>query len=262
MDTNSASPLSIHEAARRLGLEPVALRALIHAKRVPASRDNQGLWRVRIDPDVENAVAEASAADRTPSPAVLSEEIGELSALLRDRNALVDELQSLMRRQDQLVEGFETVARSALVERDQIKQQAGALDANLQRSLSLLAQAIDRGEALTEQHLELEGKLGRAVSLLERSIDGQERIFGAADQAASGFERSLDLLENTAQNAPSGTTKATVEQLENQLNRALRLLDSAVGGKKAPVARDVETVQPNGRRGLFSRLRRQLSARS
>lgn len=259
--SNPASPLSVHDAAQRLGLEPVVLRALIHAKHVPAFRDNQGRWRVRIDADVTDAVAKAPAADRTPSPVVLSEEISELTASLNDQRVLVQQLQSLLRRQEALVDGFESVARSALAERDQARQEAGALDASLRRSLTLLAQAIDRGEVLSERHVALEGKLGRAVALLERSVSGQERMVGAADQAASGFERSLDLLENTAQNAQAGDAQATVEQLESQLNRALALLESTVGAGDISAENDGLPTRSRGRRGLLTRLRRHLGTR-
>ena len=250
MASDPASPLSIHDAARRLGLEPVALRALVHAKRVPAFRDNQNRWRVRIDPSVTAAIASASAADRTPSPAVLSEEIAELTALLNDQAALVNSLQALLGRQDALAERFETVAQSALAERDHIQRQADALDANLRHSLDLLTRAIERGEFLSERQTALQGKLDRAVGLLERSVNGQERIAGAAGQAASGFERSLDLLENA-----SGQPKT--EQLENQLNRALDLVDSMVGGKGAAPA----PGEPDQKRGLFAGLRRFVGSR-
>lgn len=250
MASDPASPLSIHDAAQRLGLEPVVLRALVHAKRVPAFRDNQNRWRVRIDASVTEAIAKAPAADRTPSPAVLSEEIAELAALLKDQTTLVTSLKALLGRQDALVERFETVAQSALAERDNIQQQADALDANLRHSLDLLTRAIERGESLSEQQAALQGKLNRAVGLLEQSVSGQERIAGAAGQAASGFERSLDLLENA-----SGQPKA--EQLENQLNRALDLVDSMVADK-------AQSSAPGGaeqKRGLFSGLRRLVGSR-
>lgn len=257
MASDPASPLSIHDAAQRLGLEPVALRALIHAKRVPAFRDNQNRWRVRIDASVTEAIAKAPAAERTPSPTVLSEEIAELTALLRDQTTLVGALKALLARQDALAERFETVAQSALAERDHVQQHADALDAHLRHSLDLLTRAIERGESLSERQVALQGKLDRAVGLLEQSVSGQERIAGAAGQAASGFERSLDLLENASSGVDSASGQPKAQQLENQLNRALDLVDSMVAGKG-------QSPTPGGsdqKRGLFSGLRKLVGSR-
>lgn len=88
MGDNPELWLTYDEAAARLGIKPDSVRRRAAAKKWPKRQGNDGLARVRIDPDLIRTVTPA------PTPAVIPDESGPLREELAASKAEIAGLQA------------------------------------------------------------------------------------------------------------------------------------------------------------------------
>lgn len=284
MSDGSASdtPVSIREAARRLEVSALMIREMIHAGRLDAFRDNQGRWRLYLNDGQRGSIESAARSPPPSTEALLREEIEELAGELGERDQTVERLTALLAHQQDMLERYDKVSRGMAEQGAEAIRRSDALEGTLEHALSVLEQAIDRGEAATQDKAGTQAQLAHVVELLETAIDGSERALTARDQLEFSFVRSLDLLERSigerselqdtlarydqmmersltvlqdAHAAREAAERRTSER-EAQLDRALDLLDSVVGqaGTDAP-------SQRAERPGLLGRLWSRLTAK-
>lgn len=195
---------------------------------------------------------------------VLDEAEGVLARLAARETALA-ELESIVEKQQDLIERYDAVLRDMAPGRRRPPRDDAPLAAALERTLALLDHAISAAEGRSRQVAELEGQLDRTLELLERSLRNQEAAAargprpevppGAGAPVAAVppeleqtlakydrmLERSLAALETAYRSGQ--TTRKELDERDRLLNRTLDLLQSTVEAEGSP-----------RRGGLFGRL--------
>lgn len=178
---DGADTVSVAEAAARLGLSTLKVRAHLHAGHLSGFRDNRGHWHVRLD--VAALPTLTGAADDRQIIDLLLEEVLEL----RDQSAGQEET---IARLAALVEKQQAMLERALAAREAARPD-DALQPALTRALALAEQALTRAEA---ERARAEQRIRARDVLLERALGLMESMLREAE-APKGERRGFDWLK-------------------------------------------------------------------
>ena len=174
---DGADAMSVAEAAARLGLSTLKVRAHLHAGHLAGFRNNRGHWRVRLDgaalPPLQGE------ADERQINELMLEELLEL----RDQHAAQEETIS---RLTALVERQQALLEKSLAERESRHQEG--LQPALTRALEVAEKAVARAEA---EKARAEQRIRARDELLERALGLMENMLRAAEAPRSerrGFD--------------------------------------------------------------------------
>lgn len=138
---DSTSHLSVEEAAERLGVSSLRVRLWIREKRIAATLDNRGQWRVRLDGDPRD-VPPTPVADPIEAVDALIDEIMELRHTLAEQKQASQRLQILVERQQEVLEQAVARAEAERVARQDAEARSDGLERGLERALDLADAAV------------------------------------------------------------------------------------------------------------------------
>ncbi len=138
---DSTTYLTVEEAAERLGVSSVRVRLWIREKRVEATLDNRGCWRVRLDHDPRD-VPPVPISSSDAAVDILIDEIMELRQALAEQKQASERLQVLVERQQEVLERAVTRAETDRAARQDAKAKSDRLEGGLQRAMDLADTAL------------------------------------------------------------------------------------------------------------------------
>jgi DNA repair exonuclease SbcCD ATPase subunit len=229
-------PISVGEAAERLGISSVRVRHYLRVGRLAGFRDNRGHWRIAT-PLVSAAELKAgptidiSAADAAD---LLVDEILELKDLLAERDHQVARLGALIERQQQALEDAARQAAERCAERDAARERLEQLSRALDRALEMSEQALAKSAEQERENERLQALLARTTARFEDTLKRLEGAEGQNQGLLTTLDRGLDLLDRTT--ARLALDREARQRLEALLAEATQKLDSLSAEKAATSA--------------------------
>ena len=255
----SEAPLSVPEAAERLGISTVRVRQYIRSGQLQGFRDNRGHWRVvpplssreRLAAEAGGELSEADAVD------LLVDEILELRDSLAERESRLARLDTLVERQQAALDRAVMLADQLRGERDAALDRAAAKEAEserlkalLDRTLAQLDAALARLDAEGRKHQAALAAIERGLAVLDRTTErmaldseARQRLEAMLADATARLEALID---------DKAASAALLARREATLERALGLLERMTEADRLAKQREAET------RSLFSRVLRRL----
>jgi len=138
---DSTTYLSVEEAAEQLGVSSIRVRLWIREKRIEATLDNRGRWRVRLNGDPRE-VPPVPVADPVEAIDILIDEIMELRHALAEQKHTSERLQILVGRQQEVLEQAVTRAETERAARQNAEVKSDKLEGGLRRALDLADTAL------------------------------------------------------------------------------------------------------------------------
>jgi len=226
-------PISVREAAERLGISSVRVRHYLRVGRLAGFRDNRGHWRIatplisvedlRAGPTID--ISAADAAD------LLVDEIIELKDLLTERDGQLARLGALVERQQVALEDAARIAGKERNERNSSEARVAQLSEALSRALALSDEAVARLRTTEDDNAKLRADLAQRADELAAAL---ARIDTAEEQkrALGGtLDRALGLLDSSAAQIERGNE--TRQQLDGLLSDAVQRIEKLVEEKAA-----------------------------
>lgn len=170
---------------------------------------------------------EGSKAHEPGSKSALREELGDMRAVLGRREVTIAGLEAMVERQFGLLERYDAVVRGLAPGQGSAPPSGGgSLGGALDRTLTLLDQAISKAEARGREAAALEMQLDRTLRLLDQSLRNQETMAARAPQAPAPA---------TADTAPAAhaALEETIAKYDRMLERSLAALDEAYRASQA-----------------------------
>lgn len=164
---------------------------------------------------------QGESAHEPGSKSALREELGEVRAALGQREAIITSLEAMVERQFGILERYEAVIREFAPGGRTLPASANlSLGGALDRTLTLLDQAIAKAEERSREVAALESQLDRTIGLLEQSLRNQEAM-------ASRGSQSVPLVPAAAAPALPPAIEETIAKYDRMLERSLAALEEA-----------------------------------
>ncbi len=253
------APLSVREAAERLGISTVRVRQYVRSGQLRGFRDNRGHWRIVPPLQSRERLAAEAGTELSESDAVdlLVDEILELRDTLGEREERVNRLDALAERQQTALDRAVRELNQAQAERDAALARATSsesegkrLSALLARTLEQLEQALARLAAEDKSHRAALATLDRALVLLDSTaqrfaIERETRL-KLETMLAEATAKLQVMVEDKA------ASTALISRREATLERALGLLERLTEADRLAKERAAAN------QGLFTRVMRRL----
>lgn len=258
-DSAPEAPLSVSEAAERLGISTVRVRQYVRAGQLRGFRDNRGHWRIVPPLQSRERLAADAGAELSESDAVdlLVDEILELRDIAGEREERLTRLDALAGRQQSALDRAVKELNEVQAERDAALARAKAsesenerLNVLLTRTLERLEEALARLAADDTKHRAVLATLDRALTLLDTATESltleretRVRLETMLAEAAA----KLDVLVED-----KSVSAALIARREATLERALGLLERMTEADR--LAKERQAIN----QGLLNRVMRRL----
>jgi len=258
-DQSSESPLSVREAAERLGISTVRVRQYVRAGQLQGFRDNRGHWRVVPPLSTREQLAAAAGSELSESDAVdlLVDEILELRDSLGEREDRLARLVTLVERQQTALDRSVALADSLRDERDAALARATAseregarMKALLDRTLQRLDDALTCLDATDKRSESALAAIERGLIVLDRTTERLAIDQGVRERLETMLAEATARLETLIEDKTASAK--LLGRREAALERALGLLERLTEADRLAKQRQAET------RSLFSRVMRRL----
>jgi excisionase family DNA binding protein len=258
-ETAPEAPLSVREAAERLGISTVRVRQYLRSGQLRGFRDNRGHWRVVPPLQSRERLAAEAGAELSESDAVdlLVDEILELRDTLNEREERLARLDTVVERQQSALDRAMSQVSELRAERDAALARASAGEAESERLRELLARTLERLEdalarlaAEDSRHKSALATLDRALSLLDTTTQRialeRETRLKLEKMLAEATARLELMVDDKAASA------ALIARREATLERALGLLERMTEADR--IAKERQAAN----QGLITRVMRRL----
>ena len=258
-DTAPEAPLSVREAAERLGISTVRVRQYIRSGQLRGFRDNRSHWRVMPPLHSRERLAAEAGAELSESDAVdlLVDEILELRDTLGEREERLAQVDALAERQQAALDRAIKTLNGVQAERDAALARAAASEAEAARLRELLARTLDRlEEALArmasedKQHRSVLTTLDRALTLLDSATEAlshERELRGRVETLLAEATARLEVMV-----ADKSTSATLIARREATLERALGLLERLTEADR--LAKERQAIN----QGMLNRVMRRL----
>jgi excisionase family DNA binding protein len=253
------APLSVLEAAERLGISTVRVRQYIRSGKLRGFRNNRGHWRVVPPLQSREQLAAEAGAELSESDAVdlLVDEILELKDTLAEREERLTRLDSLIARQQQAFDRAISERNDVRAERDAALVRAAASEGESGRLRELLGRTLDRLEEALARLTDADKRHRSALTTLDRALtvlDSTSQRFALERETRLKFEAllaaaAIDLQRSVEDKAASA---ALIARREATLERTFGLLERMI--ENGRLAKERQAAN----QGLFSRVMRRL----
>ncbi len=258
-ETTPEAPLSVREAAERLGISTVRVRQYIRSRQLRGFRDNRGHWRVVPPLQSREQLAAEAGTELSESDAVdlLVDEILELGDTLGEREERLTRLVTLVERQQATLDRTFAELNGVRAERDAALACAAASESEnkhlrdlLERTIERLEEALARLAVADKSHRATLATLDRALNLLDTttqrlSLDRETRL--RLETMLAEVTAKLELMVED-----KAASTALIARREATLERALGLLERMTESDR--LAKERQAVNQT----LFSRVVRRL----
>lgn len=220
-------PISVREAAERLGISSVRVRHYLRVGRLAGFRDNRGHWRIAtpltsVDELRAGPTIDISAADAAD---LLVDEIIELKDLLAERDGQLARIGALVERQHVALDDAARIAGRERNERLAAEARIAQLSEGLARALAISDEALAKASRAEENNARLKSELAEkardlsAVTARLAETEAQNKRLGAT------LDRALKLLDDsTARLALVRESRARVDEFLVEANREIATL--------------------------------------
>jgi len=228
-------PISVREAAERLGISSVRVRHYLRVGRLAGFRDNRGHWRIStpltsVDELRAGPTIDISAADAAD---LLVDEIIELKDILAERDGQLARMGALLERQQGALEDAARIAGKERTERRAAEARIAQLSDALSRALAVSEEALTKAARAEDMNAALRADLSHTSNELARTVERLNQAEAQNKSLGQTLERALELLD--ASTARLALVKESRERVDGFLAESVQQVE-ALNTEKAAAA--------------------------